>query len=36
VLMVGNLSLYPSLGYIETHRGEQNGYSRVFMEKSLH
>ncbi len=36
VLMVDNLSLYPSLGYIETHRGEQNGYSRVFMEKSLH
>ncbi|MCB8822534.1 GNAT family N-acetyltransferase [Microvirga rosea] len=36
VLMVENLSLYSSLGYIETHRGEQNGYSRVFMEKSLH
>jgi GNAT superfamily N-acetyltransferase len=36
VLMVVNLSLYPSLGYIETHRGEQNGYSRIFMEKALH
>jgi hypothetical protein len=35
VLMVENLSLYSSLGYIKTHRGEQNGYSRVFMEKSL-
>jgi N-acetylglutamate synthase-like GNAT family acetyltransferase len=36
VLMVENLSLYSRLGYIETRRGEQNGYSRVFMEKSLH
>lgn len=35
VLMVENLSLYLGLGYIETHRGEQNGYARVFMEKSL-
>jgi GNAT superfamily N-acetyltransferase len=35
VLMVENLGLYSSLGYIETHRGGQNGYARVFMEKSL-
>ena len=35
VLMVENLGLYSSLGYVETHRGEQNGYSRVFIEKSL-
>ncbi|HZH52806.1 MAG TPA: GNAT family N-acetyltransferase [Microvirga sp.] len=35
VLMVENLGLYSSLGYVETHRGEQNGYARVFMEKSL-
>lgn len=35
VLMVENLGLYSSLGYIETHRGEQNGFSRVFMEKPL-
>ena len=35
VLMVENLGLYPGLGYVETHRGEQNGFSRVFMEKSL-
>ena len=35
VLMAENLTLYSSLGYIETHRGEQNGYSRIFLEKSL-
>jgi len=35
VRMIENLSLYNRLGYIETHRGEQHGYSRVFMEKSL-
>jgi ribosomal protein S18 acetylase RimI-like enzyme len=35
MLMTENLILYPRLGYIETHRGEQNGYSRVFLEKSL-
>jgi hypothetical protein len=33
--MVENISLYSRLGYIETHRGEQNGYSRVLMEKAL-
>ena len=35
VLMVENLGLYSSLGYVETHRGEQNGYACAFMEKSL-
>jgi GNAT superfamily N-acetyltransferase len=35
VLMTENLSLYLRLGYVETHRGEQNGYSRVFLEKPL-
>src|SRR5215210_7466780 len=32
VLMTENLTLYSSLGYIETHRGEQNGYWRIFLE----
>lgn len=35
VLMTENLALYPRLGYVETHRGEEKGYSRVYMEKRL-
>lgn len=35
VAMTENLRLYARLGYVETHRGEQHGFSRVFMEKSL-
>ncbi len=33
--MERNVSLYLALGYVETHRAEQSGYQRVFMEKSL-
>jgi hypothetical protein len=33
--MVGNIALYGSLGYVETHRGEDRGYQRVFMAKRL-
>lgn len=30
-----NLDYYPRKGYIETHRGEQDGYRRVFFTKKL-
>jgi ribosomal protein S18 acetylase RimI-like enzyme len=30
-----NIALYPRLGYAVTGRGEQAGYSRVFMRKTL-
>jgi hypothetical protein len=33
--MTENLALYSRLGYVETHRGEEKGYSRVYMEKRL-
>ncbi|MCC7045836.1 MAG: GNAT family N-acetyltransferase [Alphaproteobacteria bacterium] len=33
--MTENIAMYPRLGYEETHRGEQAGYSRVFMRKKL-
>jgi GNAT superfamily N-acetyltransferase len=33
VLMVENIALYTRLGYRETHREFQAGFSRVFMEK---
>ena len=33
--MTGNLTLYPALGYIETHRAEEAGFSRVFYRKPL-
>lgn len=33
--MVSNIALYLRLGFIETHREEQAGFSRVFMEKIL-
>ena len=35
VRMVRNIALYGSLGYVETHRGEDRGYQRVFMAKRL-
>ncbi|WP_020502497.1 GNAT family N-acetyltransferase [Sciscionella marina] len=33
--MTENLSYYPRHGYVETHRGVQNGYRRVFFSKHL-
>jgi GNAT superfamily N-acetyltransferase len=30
-----NISLYERLGYIETRRSEENGFSRIYMEKLL-
>lgn len=33
--MSENLGLYERLGYRETHRAEQAGFRRVFMEKRL-
>ena len=34
-LMTENQVLYARLGFEETHRGEQDGYERVFMRKRL-
>lgn len=34
-LMSENQAIYKKRGYIETHREEQNGLKRVFMEKRL-
>ena len=33
--MTENIALYTRLGWSETHRGQQAGYSRVFMRKPL-
>lgn len=33
--MTENLSLYPALGYRETHRATENGFHRVYFEKPL-
>ena len=33
--MVENLQLYPRLGYVETGRGVEEGYRRVYFEKRL-
>ncbi len=33
--MPENLSLYPALGYHETHRATKNGFHRVYFEKPL-
>jgi ribosomal protein S18 acetylase RimI-like enzyme len=33
--MTENIALYTRIGWIETHRGEQDGYARVFMRKPL-
>jgi GNAT superfamily N-acetyltransferase len=35
VLMTENLTFYPRLGYVETHRGEEKGFQRVYMAKRL-
>jgi GNAT superfamily N-acetyltransferase len=34
-LMTENLRLYPRRGYVETHRGREKGFSRVYMTKQL-
>lgn len=33
--MTENLSYYPRHGYTETHRGEQDGFRRVFFRKQV-
>lgn len=33
--MTENLDYYPRRGYRETHRGEQDGYQRVYFTKTL-
>jgi ribosomal protein S18 acetylase RimI-like enzyme len=33
--MIENVGLYARLGYAETHRGEENGFRRVYMVKRL-
>jgi GNAT superfamily N-acetyltransferase len=33
--MTENLDYYPRKGYVETHRGTQDGYRRVFFTKSI-
>ncbi|MBN9526034.1 MAG: GNAT family N-acetyltransferase [Alphaproteobacteria bacterium] len=35
ITMTENITLYRRLGFVETHRGEQAGYSRVFMRKPI-
>ncbi|KAI0509533.1 acyl-CoA N-acyltransferase [Xylaria bambusicola] len=35
VAMTRNIEYYARIGYVETHRAEQNGLKRVFMAKSL-
>lgn len=35
ITMTENIALYRRLGFVETHRGEQAGYSRVFMRKPI-
>jgi len=34
-VMSANVAYYESLGWHETHRGEQDGYARIFMRKHL-
>jgi GNAT superfamily N-acetyltransferase len=34
-LMTENLTLYLRHGYVETHRGQEKGFSRVYMAKQL-
>jgi hypothetical protein len=33
--MTENLAYYPRHGYTETHRGQQDGFHRVFFRKRL-
>jgi GNAT superfamily N-acetyltransferase len=35
VTMTENVGLYTRIGYVETHRGEENGFHRVYMTKAL-
>ena len=35
VMMTENIALYSRIGYVETHRGEEKGLSRVYMAKAL-
>jgi ribosomal protein S18 acetylase RimI-like enzyme len=35
VAMTENLAYYPRHGYVETHRGVQDGFHRVYFSKSL-
>lgn len=35
IKMVANQTLYPRLGYAETHRAVQDGFSRIFYRKVL-
>ena len=35
IKMVANHTLYPRLGYVETHRGEENGFHRIYYRKDL-
>lgn len=33
--MTENIRLYTRIGYVETHRSEEKGFRRIYMEKSL-
>ncbi|ANY77645.1 GNAT family acetyltransferase [Microvirga ossetica] len=33
--MIENVGLYERLGFVETHRGEEKGFRRVYMTKAL-
>lgn len=35
VVMSANVAYYETLGWEETHRGEENGYARIYMRKRL-
>lgn len=35
-VMTENIAYYPRRGYVETHRGGDGGYRRVFFSKRLH
>ncbi len=35
VLITENLTIYAQLGYVETHRAEEKGFSRVYMAKQV-
>ena len=35
VAMTENIGLYSRIGYVETHRAEEKGLQRVYMEKRL-
>jgi ribosomal protein S18 acetylase RimI-like enzyme len=34
-LMTENIALYQRIGFVETHRGSEKGYDRVYMTKRL-